>query len=334
MRKIKSGNLLPDLMADLRLPLANAEQLNLNTLNVPLRVDVPDPGEAEMQLHPQAFDQVTAALPAVREAGLDVFLEPFPWIQSGGLAETAWQPKKVDIWFEKWGQICLQAAHYAQVHGIGNLVIADGISNLEPYPQNWLGLIQEIRKIYRGKVTYRTQWWYTSRFNPVSLRRFRRKLANPLFGALDFISVSAYFELTNTPDPGEKALVAAWYRSERYQRWQPIFQQVKVLHEHWRKPIFFGELGYVDLAGTGMQPWSVTPSNTTCIQEQQDCFTAFFRVFWHQPWFMGASVFQIHQPASRYYPVNKPAAAVIRQWPQEVTVARWSAGMRTLLNRL
>lgn len=334
IKKIKSGNLLPDRMDDIRLPLENAKRLNLNTLNVPLRVDVPDPHSSGMKLHEKALDYVTQALPEIRQAGLDVFLEPFPWVQSGGLAETAWNPKDVKEWFENWGRICLQAAYYAQNHGIDKLVISDGISNLEPYPQDWIRLIQEIRKIYRGQITYRTQWWYTSWQNPLSTMKFRKKLQNPLFGCLDFISISAYFELTNRPKPREKDIVSAWYQSTRYYRKQPIFQQVKKMHEQWKKPIFFGEVGYVDLDGTNMMPWSVNPSNVDNALEQQDCFDAFYKVFWHQPWFLGASVFQIHMPESRYYPVGKPAEEVIRSAPQEVSGTRWSAGLRTLLNKL
>ncbi|MBM7866769.1 hypothetical protein GTO89_03985 [Heliobacterium gestii] len=333
MRKIKSGNLLPDRMDDITLPLENARRLKLNCLNVPLRVDVPDPQSAGMTLHPQAFAQAAAAMPEIRRAGLAAFLEPFPWVQAGGLAETAWDPGDVNAWFEEWSRICLQAAYFAHQEGIDTLVISDGIIHLEPHSREWIALIEDIRKLYRGRITYRTQWWYTSWANPVSLYEYRRKLQNPLFDKVDFISISAYFELTNREQPPEKELVDAWRRSTRYLRRQPIFDQVRDLHERWRKPIFFGEVGYVDRSGTNRMPWSAAPSERENLQEQRDCFAAFFRVFWHQPWFLGASVFQIHMPESRYYPMDRPAESIIATAPTEVASNALSAGLRDLLNR-
>ncbi|WP_417999847.1 glycoside hydrolase family 113 [Heliomicrobium modesticaldum] len=332
-KKIKSGNLLPDRMDDISLPLENARRLKLNRLNVPLRVDVPDPRSAEMSLHPQAFHQAAKAMEEIRQAGLAAFLEPFPWVRAGGLAETAWDPGDVNAWFEQWGKICLQAAYFAHQEGIDTLVISDGIIRLEPYPEQWIALIEDIRKLYRGRITYRTQWWYTSWANPVSFLDYRRKLQNPLFGKLDFISISAYFELTNREGPSEKELIDAWRRSTRYMRRQPIVEQVKELHQQWRKPIFFGEVGYVDRAGTNRMPWSAIPSEKENLQEQRDCFAAFFRVFWHQPWFLGASIFQIHMPESPYYPMGRPAEAVIAAAPTEVFGNAWTAGLRDLLNR-
>lgn len=318
MKKIKSGNLLPDRMNDIVLPLENAGRLHLNTLNVPLRVDVPDPGSARMELYPHAFNQVEQALPAIRDHNLAVFLEPFPWVQNGALPETAWKPKYEQDWFHNWSKICLQAAWFAQSNGIQTLVISDGISQMEPYPENWLELIHELRKIYSGQITYRTQWWYTSWWNPLSQKNFQQKLKNPLFGALDFISISAYFELTQNSCPDQKEILAAWHNSTRYNRRQHIFQQVKELHEHWRKPIFFGEVGYVDREGTTQQPWNVQPSKRANSRLQKNAFSAFYKVFWPQPWFLGASVFQIHMPESRYYPVGKPAEKIIRDVPWEV----------------
>ncbi|KAB2952391.1 hypothetical protein F9B85_09560 [Heliorestis acidaminivorans] len=333
MRKIKSGNLLPHLMDDITIPLENVKKLQLNTLNVPLRVDVPDPYQAKMSLHPQAFEYVQNNLPRLRQMGVDLFLEPFPWVQQGELAETAWNPDDVDSWFEQWGSICLQAAHFAQSHGIEKLVISDGIHHLEPYPDQWIKLIKEIRLIYRGQITYRTQWWYSAWHSPWTIFKFYRKLQNPLFGHLDFISISAYFELTNSNAPGEKALIDSWYRSTRQFRQQPIVEQVQMLQKRWQKPIFFGEVGYVDRAGTNQKPWSVQPSDIINEQEQADCFSAFFRVFWHHSWFLGASVFQIHLPQSLYYPVGKKAEAIIRQAPVEVSATPWIGALRSIQSR-
>ncbi|MBC9783976.1 hypothetical protein H1S01_05555 [Heliobacterium chlorum] len=333
VRKIKSGNLLPDRMDDVSLPLENAGRLKLNTLNVPLRVDVPNPQSAEMTMHPQSLSWAAKAMEPIRKAGLDAFLEPFPWVNQGGLAETAWNPTDVKEWFHRWGDICLQAAKFAQEERIGTLVISDGIIHLEPYPDQWIQLIKEIRQIYDGKITYRTQWWYTSWVNPLD-RKFQKKLENPLFGQVDFISISAYFELTNSWEPTEKELIGAWYRSTRYMRRQPIVEQIVQFHQRWNKPIFFGEVGYVNFAGTNCMPWSVNPSDKPSPREQRDCFSAFYKVFWHQPWFLGASVFQIHMPESAYYPVGKPAEEVIRTIPWETTGSTLQARWRDFLHRL
>ena len=96
----------------------------------------------------------------------------------------------------------------------------------------WNELIDEVRKIYTGPITYAANW---DDFERV---RFWDKL--------DYVGVQAYFPLSAATEPDSAALRAGW--AEPLSRMRRVSKRVK-------RPVLLTEIGYTNAPWTAAQPW-------------------------------------------------------------------------------
>ena len=69
-------------------------------------------------------------------------------------------------------------------------------SSVKESPEYWLYLIEEVRKIYHGKITYAGNW---------------DNYKNCTFwNKLDYIGIDAYFPVTNAANPNSQQLSEGW----------------------------------------------------------------------------------------------------------------------------
>ena len=108
----------------------------------------------------------------------------------------------------------------------------------------WLELIDEVRAVYGGEVTY------AANFDQYEMVTF--------WGPLDAIAVNAYFPLRKQYQPGVT-------HDELYPvfeaRWEAILRSIRQLSldNGWgEKPILFTELGYLYRANSTIEPWNAT----------------------------------------------------------------------------
>lgn len=141
------------------------------------------------------------------------------------------------------------------------------------------------------------------------------KLKNAIFGKLDFISVAAYFELTDKDTNTVDNLVSSIYRTQIYNRNQNIYNELKNLSTAWNKPVFLGELGFPKRNKASVHPWDPMPSNIENNEEQANCFLAYKQVFERETWILGFSIFAIgkEDESKSYYPSNQ-SIEVIKNW--------------------
>ena len=134
----------------------------------------------------------------------------------------------------------------------------------------------------------------------------------PFWDALDFIGVSAYFELAGRSSPTREELVAAW---------QPVKSRLARLAERWERPVVFTELGYRSVDFAGQYPWKADDTTPVNLELQADAYAAFFETVWREPWMGGVywwNWFSFPDDGGYddddYTPRNKPAEAVLRQY--------------------
>ena len=174
-------------------------------------------------------DRLKATTRQAHARGVKVMLKPHVWLRPpawAGLVEpetdAAW-----DEWFANYRTFMRHYAALARDAGIDALCIGNELSRTTRHEADWRLIIDEIRAIYDGVLTYGAhadEVWDVS-----------------FWDALDFIGVSGYFELTSQASPMRADLVAAW---------RPIVARLERLASRWEKPIVFTELGYrsVDFA--------------------------------------------------------------------------------------
>ncbi len=103
--KIKSGSLSVDYSIDQT--LSDVERLGLNTVNVPVQIDIPSLTSNTMIVNPESKNKAIELIKKLRYKGINVILEPYPYIKNGELYETQLKPTDVNAWFWNWKQVVL-----------------------------------------------------------------------------------------------------------------------------------------------------------------------------------------------------------------------------------
>ena len=232
-----------------------------------------------------------------------VMMKPQIWIRRGEFtgdmemdSETDWQLLEAS-----YRDFILTYARLAQNTGTEILCIG---TELEEFvmnrPQYWDQLIDEIKGVYKGKLTYAANWDEYFRV--------------PFWGKLDYIGVDAYFPLSEKRSPEVNDLREGW------QKWKEGLQELSELKG---KPILFTEYGYRSMDYTAKKPWLVDRyEEKVNLVAQANAKQALFMEFWQEPWFAGGFLWKwfIHHERSggtddnRFTPQNKPAEQVVQKY--------------------
>lgn len=134
----------------------------------------------------------------------------------------------------KWGQ---QVTYAGETNRLG-LINERRAESL----QNWRDLIGEVRKIYKGKVTYAANF---DNYHEVAF-----------WDDLDFIGINAYFALRDANKPIQKPQAM---KKALEKGWVDVFAQIDAFREREQlkdKPMIFTELGYINRKNTTIEPWT------------------------------------------------------------------------------
>ena len=174
-------------------------------------------------------------------------------------------------WFASYKKFILHYAEIAAKYNVELLCIGTELSNAttERWKAQWMDIIAEIRKIYKGKLTY------ASNFDDYDTISF--------WPEMDFIGIDAYFPLTDHANPTKEELVAAWTtHADTLEKW--------LKDAGLAKGVIFTEIGYDTIEGSNKQPYRVLPTLTKYKEsqdEQANCLDALLTVLSQRPWFRG-----------------------------------------------
>ncbi len=235
-----------------------------------------------------------AASQRARSLGLDVVLKPHVDVQDGTFRGEI-NPSDPSAWFASYDQMLLHYAEVAQRIDADVLVIGTELTTMTPYEADWRSLIDQIRSVYDGKLTFAANW--VDGAEGVNF-----------WDALDFIGIDAYMPLqTTSADPSVAQLVDAW---------GPYRARMDTLQRKWHRPIVFTELGYQSRQGTAArQGQDTAPVSTSA---QQTAYEAAFTALHDQPWFKGIwwwdwSAEGISEPGG-WSAEGKPAEDTLYDW--------------------
>lgn len=165
-------------------------------------------------------------------------------------------------------------------------------------PKFWNKLIRDIRKVYKGKLTYAANWDEYSRV--------------PFWKNIDYIGIDAYFPLSEEKNPTLKQLKEGW---------QPHKDKIEELSDTVDKPVLFTEYGYRSMDYNAHKPWLVDRNKSNVnLEAQVNATQAILDEFWNENWFAGGYVwkwFTFHDKVggdedNRFTPQNKPAEQTLR----------------------
>ncbi len=239
----------------------------------------PDPS------HTPSRQTLGHAIEEAHRLGLGVVLLPYLLVESErrfeGKVIEDWvgdlAPTDVGIWFENWREILRDYAALAEEEGVEAMLLGWEFESMLSYQDEWQQAIVELREIYSGKLSYLTNWW-------ASRDEYERVLRWSPWQSLDFIGISAYFDLTRKNDPTVEELESAWYEDANG---QDIVKDLERLSAQYDRRIVFWELGYQSKDGANQAPWNYVWPGSPDAAEQADAFSAAFSVLSNKPWFAG-----------------------------------------------
>lgn len=238
---------------------------------------------------------------ALKKKNIKIMMKPQIWVWRGEF--TGYIEMKTEenwkILEDSYSKFIFEYAELAQEMNVKILCIG---TELETFvarrPDYWSNLIVEVKKIYKGKLTYAANW-----------DEFKR---TPFWDDLDYIGIDAYFPVSDSKTPTIEDCKAGWQKHK---------ETIKTLSKKHSKPILFTEYGYRSMDYTGKEPWQSDRNITSLnFEAQTNATQALFEEFWHEEWFSGGFIwkwFHAHDRVggkkdNQFTPQNKPVENVIR----------------------
>ena len=232
---------------------------------------------------------------------LKVLLKPHVWVMGDGWPgeydlETEADWREWEITYSNYIMTFAQIADSMEVDmlAIGTEFRIPAVER-EAY---WRSLIQRVREVYHGKVTYAANW---DNYDKVKF-----------WDQLDYIGVDAYFPIDNGDVPSVKELE---------QGWKPLYEDLKSFSSKYNKPMLFTEYGYQSVNGAAGEHWNIDKSHQSInMQTQANAYQALFNTFWGESWFAGGFFWKWHLTEDHggpgnadFTPQGKVAATVIQE---------------------
>ena len=241
-------------------------------------------------------------------AGFKVFLKPHIWLTAPTngkwrsdifpITEKHWQ-----VWQQDYRAFILHYAKIAQAHQVEMFCIGTEFSRLSVEKTDfWIRLIQEVRRIYDGKITYAANW-----YNEYEKITFWKEL--------DYIGIQAYFPLVNNEYPSVQQISKGWKKH---------FPAMTTIHKKYKRKILFTEMGYKSTPDSAIEPWSwidytAAQDSPVSMETQANCYEAFFNTVWKKKWFAGVHIWQMRSDFVKgrgknhldFTPQGKSAATII-----------------------
>lgn len=192
-----------------------------------------------------------------------------------------WFPSDLNAFMESFGDAAQYWAALCEQYSIPYFVIGNEFEGAEDEEALWMGVINKVRAVYNGQITYLTSWWRnTTSFNKQKNRSW--------YHSLDFLSISPYWPYMGDPAPTEVQVLENNWHSSTYG--ESLGHDIVVELEEWanaygKQVMFMG--GIQSGLGAFNAPWNYTSSLPVSLDTQEFWYEAFFRVFFTQPWVFG-----------------------------------------------
>ncbi len=166
----------------------------------------------------------------------------------------------------------------------------------------WKDLIKEMRKSYKGQLTYSANW---DNYEKVGI-----------WNDLDIIGISSYFPLSEARNPTVGLLV---------KEWKPIVRKLKGFSAKNKKRILFTEYGYMSVDGCAGKTWEIEKAKHQLNINhfaQSNAYDALWTALSAESFWAGGFLWKWfpdgmgHEgyPEKDYTPQDKPAESIIKKW--------------------
>jgi len=242
--------------------------------------------------------------------GVKVFLKPHIWLYQH--TEGKWRSdifpkneKDWNTWKKSYEEFILHFAKVAEKAKAEMFCIGVELTQVAiRKPEFFKTLIQKVRNIYSGKLTYAANWY--EEFEEIEFWK-----------ELDFIGVQAYFPLVKNKNPSTEEIKNGWKK---------YLSKLAKISQKNNKGILFTEMGYKSTMDSAIEPWTWIQNidhddSLASYETQANCYQAFFESVWKQDWMAGVHLWEMRTNFKNnrktkdlnFSPQGKPAANIIRK---------------------
>ncbi len=250
----------------------------------------------------ESVEGTVACAQFAKNLGLKTMLKPHVWVVGQGWpgdfdlkSEKEWK-----IWEESYRTYILAMANVADSMEVDLFCIGTEYRHaVVKRSAFWEKLIDEVRTIYKGDLTYASNW---DNFHKVKF-----------WDKLDVIGVDAYFPLSEAKEPSVDEMIESW---------QVPLKQLKALSEKKDRDVLFTEYGYKSIDYVSAGHWNYNEDTIKVnVQNQVNAYESLFQSVWQEDWMLGGFFWKWHFYADagglsnrRYTPQGKPCLETIRKW--------------------
>lgn len=233
--------------------------------------------------------------------GMKTMLKPQIWVGRGWPGDI--NMKSDEDWKKFFAYYYDWIRHYALIAEINHFdLFCVGVEMTHTTlqrEQDWRALIQKIRGIYSGPITYAANWG--AEFEELKF-----------WDALDYIGIDCYYPLSNDKQATKKELAKGFDK---------IVANIEQVVKKNQKPLLFTEIGFRSITSPWVQPHANNEGSPYSGEDQALCYRIVLEKLTSQPWCNGLfwwkfpSYLEYRGPGNDdYHPYNKPAEEVVKEW--------------------
>jgi hypothetical protein len=244
---------------------------------------------------------------SAKAEGMRVILKPHLWLSPRPENEGQWTGSTQfsdEGWREYLSRYRSMVLTYAEISsraGADLVVIGTEMKTAtKGFPEFFTRLIGEIRAFYPGEITYAA--------NHDEFQRI------PFWGALDYVGVDAYYELSEERSPSVEQIKAGWAGPK---------EELMAAAKASGRRVLFLEAGYKPKPYALKAPWEWRSDKEEDQGIQEAAYRALFESFWGEEWFAGVYFWKYFSDlsssaqeakAEQFVVYKKKAEQVIREY--------------------
>lgn len=227
------------------------------------------------------------------QLGYKIILKPHLDTEDGSFREDI-NPQQFQRWFSYYTNFVLHYLAIAQELSIEQFCIGTELRKLS-HRAEWKILIDTIRKVYSGKLTYAANW---DEYPQVVFWKY-----------LDYIGIDAYFPLAES----REATIEEYL--ENFDLW---LSQIDNFQSRCRKNIIITEIGFRSIKGSGWRPYDWQLQGIMDEQSQADAYQTILETLSRKSWLAGIYFWKwdpiLKYDSLGYSPYQKKASEVIKKF--------------------
>jgi len=246
-------------------------------------------------------ESVILSMHYAQKRGMHVLLKPQIWV-SGAWPGDIQMQSQAD-WNQFFAHYRAWIMHYAlmgELYGVDVFCIGvELVASTLEQPDQWRKLIQDIRKVYTGEITYAANWG--KEFEQLTF-----------WDELDYIGIDCYYPLSDKLQMN---------KAELQRSFAQVADNIAAKAQQYDKQVIITEIGFRSIEAPWQQPHDYPNGKAANPAHQALCYEIVAEtlhgsswlkglLWWKWPSYMGYA----DNNATGFTPAGKPAAHVVEKW--------------------